>query len=68
MEAIGAVSEKVNDINRRLDDYIYSSHSESTININKTEDAVCELSESTEESIAALEQAICDLSEEVGGK
>lgn len=31
------------------------------------EDAVCELSEITEDSIAALEQAICDLSEEIGG-
>lgn len=31
-----------------------------------TEDAVCELSENTEDSIAALEQAICDLSEEIG--
>lgn len=33
--------------------------------IEGTEDAVCELSEDTEESIAALEQAICDLSEEI---
>lgn len=31
------------------------------------EDAVCELSETTEDSIADLEQAICDLSEEIGG-
>lgn len=40
------------------------------VSSNKTgvagaEDAVCELSESTDESIAALEQAICDLSEEI---
>ena len=32
------------------------------------EDAVCELSETTEESIASLEQALCDLSEEIGGQ
>lgn len=32
------------------------------------EDAVCELSESTENSIASLEQALCDLSEEIGGQ
>lgn len=31
------------------------------------EDAICEMSETTEDSIAALEQAICDLSEEIGG-
>lgn len=36
--------------------------------IEGAEDAVCELSESTDESIAALEQAICDLSEEIGGE
>lgn len=35
--------------------------------ITDNEDAVCELSETTEDSIAALEQAICDLSEEIGG-
>lgn len=40
------------------------------VSSNKTgvagaEDAVCELSESTDECIAALEQAICDLSEEI---
>lgn len=38
---------------------------ENTESINKNEDAVCELSETTEMSIADLEQAICDLSEEV---
>ena len=38
---------------------------ENTESINKNEDAVCELSETTEISIADLEQAICDLSEEV---
>ena len=32
-----------------------------------SEDAVCELSETTEQQIANLEQAICDLSEEVYG-
>lgn len=32
------------------------------------EDAVCELSESTDTSVAALEQALCDLSEEIGGQ
>ena len=32
------------------------------------EDAVCELSETTEESVASLEQALCDLSEEIGGQ
>lgn len=32
------------------------------------EDAVCELSETTEGNIAALEQALCDLSEEIGGQ
>lgn len=31
------------------------------------EDAMCELSESTDTSIASLEQALCDLSEEIGG-
>ena len=31
------------------------------------EDAVCELSELVDASIAELEQAICDLSEEIGG-
>lgn len=35
--------------------------------INNIEDATCELSETTEESIAALEQAICELSEEIYG-
>ena len=38
---------------------------ENAESINKNEDAVCELSETTEMSIADLEQAICDLSEEV---
>lgn len=49
----------------------FAAISSALISSNKTgvagaEDAVCELSENTEESIAALEQAICDLSEEIG--
>ena len=36
--------------------------------ISGNENAVCELSEATEESLSALEQAICDLSEEIGGE
>jgi len=49
----------------------YAAIASALISSNKTgvagtEDAVCELSENTEESIAALEQAICDLSEEIG--
>lgn len=39
---------------------------ENTIDIENTEDAVCELSEVMDEAIAALEQALCDLSEEIG--
>lgn len=35
-------------------------------NISQNEDAVCELSETTEASLTELEQAICDLSEEMG--
>lgn len=38
---------------------------ENTSNICNNEDAICELSETTETSIADLEQAICDLSEEI---
>lgn len=37
-----------------------------TEDIGDTEDALCELSETMDEAIAALEQAICDLSEEIG--
>lgn len=37
-----------------------------TSSIDNNEDAICELSETTETSIAELEQAICDLSEEIG--
>lgn len=46
---------------------IFEDNTKMKITQDQTEDAVCELSETTEESIAALEQAICDLSEEIGG-
>ena len=38
-----------------------------TVGVAGNEDAVCELSELVDASIAELEQAICDLSEEIGG-
>ena len=38
-----------------------------TVGVAGNEDAICELSELVDESIAELEQAICDLSEEIGG-
>ena len=39
---------------------------ENTEDIEDSEDALCELSETMDDAIAALEQAICDLSEEIG--
>ena len=39
---------------------------ENTEDIEDAEDAICELSETMDDAIAALEQAICDLSEEIG--
>ena len=39
---------------------------DNTEDIENTEDALCELSETMDDAIAALEQAICDLSEEIG--
>lgn len=39
---------------------------DNTSGVAGVEDAVCELSETTDDAIAALEQAICELSEEIG--
>lgn len=38
-----------------------------TNGIADSEDALCELAENVETSIAQIEQAICDLSEDIGG-
>lgn len=40
-------------------------HTESLGLISQDEDAICELSEETAESIAAIEDAICELSENI---
>ena len=48
-------------------DYFRPAQPEINQGIADAQDATCELSESTEESIASLEQAICDLSEEIFG-
>ena len=48
-------------------DYFRPAQPEINQGIADAQDATCELSETTEDSIAALEQAICDLSEEIFG-
>lgn len=58
---------KLNDLGRRIDNLYAERCDQGDSDHANNEDAVCELSETTEDSIAALEQAICDLSEEIGG-
>lgn len=67
LEAINEVSKKINSVNKEINDLYSLLHLKNETNINNCEDATCELSETTEESVAALEQAICDLSEEIFG-
>ena len=55
------------DNHNRMIDRFTIAQPEINKGIADAQDATCELSETTDESITSLEQAICDLSEEIFG-
>ena len=61
------LQKKMNELGQRIDNLYEIRCNQGDSDHANNEDAMCELSETTDQSIAELEQAICDLSEEIGG-
>ena len=61
--AINAVSNKVNDVARRLDEYFGIRTDENKQGVVDAQNATCELSEEVDERISDIENALCELSE-----
>lgn len=64
--AINAVSNKVNDVARRLDEYFNMRTDENKQGVIDAQNATCELSEEVDERISDIENALCELSEQEG--
>lgn len=58
MQAIGALSEKINDINSRLDDIIAMNNKNNKEAAEDAQNATCDLSIELEERITKLENLI----------
>ena len=62
--AINAVSNKVNDVARRLDEYFNIRANENEQSVIDAQNATCELSVEIDERISDIENALCELSEQ----
>lgn len=63
-KAINAVSNKVNDVARRLDEYFNIRTNENKQGVIDAQNATCELSVEIDERISDIENALCELSEQ----
>ena len=64
MQAIGAVSEKVNDYTRRLSDYTTMRADNNEQSAADAQNASIELDEVIDSRISDIENALCELSEQ----
>ena len=64
MQAIGAVSEKVNDYTRRLSDYTTMRADNNEQSAADAQNAAIELDEVIDSRISDIENALCELSEQ----
>ena len=62
-KAINAVSNKVNDMAKRLDDFFNMRADKNQIGYEDAQNATCELSEEVDQRISDIENALCELSE-----
>jgi hypothetical protein len=63
-KAINAVSNKVNDMAKRLDDFFNMRADKNAEGVADSQNATCELSEEVDERITDIEIALCELSED----
>ena len=63
-KSINAVSNKVNEMSKRLDNFFGIKCDENAEQITLSEIALCDMSEDIESKMNEIEVALCDLSEE----